>query len=390
MLKNVYQYFNAAHFSAEKYKRLLADIHAAAGDTCLRMCETPVFVSRAFAERIVRAAEDIIAESMALKGKLDGAVPPHFKVAGAPDRPAFFIIDFAVTKDGPKLIEMQGFASNLAFIPAVAEIYKNVYGLGEGYTHVLSAGAMDAVRKTILNGHAPENVILMEVNPWEQDSRRDFVVTQKWLGIPVIDVRDVIKKGNHLFYRDKAGKEVRVRRIYSRLVADDFVKYDLFSKMQFSLADPMEVEWAGDVSWFLRISKYTMPFLRHPAVPETRFLDEVASYPDDLENYVLKPVFSNAGGGIKLNITRQDLDAVPVAERHNYVLMKKVAFMPFIPDPEGHMLNAELRVMLVWPDKLVPVAMSARVMRGNDTNAGVWGDNRWCGLTPVLIAERGE
>lgn len=392
MLKNIYKNFNTAHFSPERYRQVLAEIHAAAGDPCLRMCETPIFISRSFADEIVRGATEIIVESMApsLRDRLNLAVPPAFRVASAPDKPSFFIIDFAVTKEGPRLIEMQGFTANLAFIPAAAKIYKSVYQLGSDYTYFLSPTAEEAVKKTILGDHAPENVILMEINPWEQDSRRDFVVTQKWLGISVVDVRDVFKKGNHLFYRDAEGNDVHIRRIYSRLVADDFQKYDIFKKMQFRFTDPLEVEWVGDVSWFLRISKYTMPFLRHPLVPETRFLDEVTAYPDDLENYVLKPVFSNAGGGIKLDITREDLDAVPAAERHNYVLMRKVEFAPFIPDPEGNMLNAEIRVMFVWPDKLVPVAMSARVMRGNDTNANLRGDHVWCGLSPVLIAEKEE
>jgi hypothetical protein len=127
--------------------------------------------------------------------------------------------------------------------------------------------------------------------------------------------------------------------------------------------------------------------MKHPLVPETRFLDEVETYPADLENYVLKPVFFNAGIGVKIDITRTDLDAVPADERHNYILMRKVAFVPFIPDLKGNLLNAEIRIMFVWPDELQPVAFSARVMRGNDVNANLQklDENAWCGLAPVFI-----
>lgn len=390
MLENIYRKFNTKHFSPEKYRRALEEINAFSGDPCLRLCETPVFISRSLAGQLVNGAADIIQHSMILarEGKLDAAVPPEFKVSSAPGHPSFFIIDFAVTKDGPRLIEMQAFASNLLFIPAVAKIYKDVYGLGDGYSYWLSAHAEEAVKKTILGGHAPENVVLMEINPWEQQSRRDFIATQKQLGIAVVDVTGVIRRGSQLFYHDATGREVRILRLYNRVIGAEFHSLNLAAKTQFQFSDRLEVEWAGDPSWFLKISKYTMPYLKHLLVPETRFLDQVGEYPPDLENYVLKPVAMNAGLGVKLDITKADLDAVPAGKRHDYILMRKVVFAPFIPDLKGNMLNAEIRVMFVWSDKLEPVAMSARVMRGNDTNENLWGDDAWCGLSPVLVVDK--
>ena len=384
MLNDTYKIFNTKHYSPERYKQALAQIHALAGDTVMRMCETPVFINRDFADEVTDGAKDIIQQSLAptLQDKIKQATLPEFRMPSAPDRPTFFIIDFAVTKEGPRLIEMQAFASNLLFIPAIAEIYKNVYGLGDGYTSLLCNEA--AITKAILNVHAPENVVLMEINPWQQQSRRDFVVTQKKLGIPVVDVTDIIKKGDQLFYND-----IRIKRVYNRVIPTEFQSLKLAEKINFRFTDKLDVEWAGDPGWFLRISKYVLPFLKHPLVPETRFLDEVTTYPPDLENYVLKPVFFNAGIGVKIDISKADLDAVPAGERHNYILMRKVAFEPFIPDLNGHMLNAEIRIMFVWPDaeELQPVAFSARVMRGNDVNANLKqsDENTWCGLAPVFI-----
>ena len=383
MLKNTYKRFNTEHYSLERYQQALTQIHALAGETVMRMCETPVFIDQAYADEVIQGSKEIIQQSLApaLQDKIKQAILPEFRMPSAPERPTFFIIDFAVTKDGPRLIEMQAFASNLLFIPAVAQIYKNVYKL-DNVKHLLCDES--AITKTILNGHAPENVVLMEINPWQQASRRDFVVTQKKLGIPVVDVTEIIKKGDQLFYGD-----ILIRRIYNRVIPTEFQNLKLAQKTNFRFTDKLDVEWAGDPGWFLRISKYLLPFLKHPLVPETHFLDEVVTYPTGLENYVLKPVFFNAGIGVKINISKADLDAVPAGERHNYILMRKVAYEPFIPDLKGDMLNTEIRIMFVWPDKdaLQPVAFSARVMRGNDVNANLRQaeENMWCGLAPVFI-----
>jgi hypothetical protein len=384
MLKDIYTSFNARHYSPERYQQVLARIQAFAGDTVMRMCETPVFLSHAFADETIQGAREIIQQALApsLQDKVKQNILPEFRMSSAPGRPTFFIIDFAVTEDGPRLIEMQAFASNLLFIPGAADIYRDVYQLGGDYQSLLCDES--TITKTILNGHAPENVVLMEINPWQQQSRRDFVVTQKKLGIPVIDVTEITKKGDQLFYGD-----TRIKRIYNRVIPTEFQSLKLADKTNFRFTDKLDVEWAGDPGWFLRISKYLLPFLKHPLVPETRFLDEVTAYPPDLENYVLKPVFLNAGLGVKINITAADLDAVPAAERHNYILMRKVAYAPFIPDLKGHLLNTEIRIMFVWPDAgaLQPVAFSARVMHGNDVNANLkqTDANAWCGLAPVFI-----
>lgn len=357
------------------------------------MCETPVFISRSFADDIVRGSEEIIRQSMApnLRRTLDEAVPPEFRAPSAPDHPAFFIIDFAVTAEGPRLIEMQGFSSGFGFFFSAAKIYKNVYGLGDEYKYLLAPKTDEeyiaTLKKTILGEHSPENVIMMEINPQEQRLKADFIAIQKLVGMPIVDITDVIKKGRQLFYRNDRGQETLIRRIYSRVVTGEFQKLNIAEKMGFKFSDDLDVEWAGDPGWFMRISKFTMPYLGHPMVPETKFLDQVAPYPPDLENYVLKPVFYNAGAGVKLNITKADLDSIPAAERHNYILMRKINYFPFIPDLNGNMLNAEIRIMFVWPDRLEPILMSARVMRGNNVNEVLDGDDSWCGLAPVLVVD---
>jgi len=368
------------------YETLCESIYALAGETHMRMCETPLFLGTAEAAALARAAQEIALEALspAVQAKMAPHIPPAFIMPSAPPAPTFFIIDFARTAEGFRLIELQAFASNLYFIPEAAKIYREVYGTKGD---VLLCPEEDIAR-TILNGHAPEHVPLVEINPWQQKSQRDFVVTRKKLGIPVLDVTEIIKEENRLFYIDAKGIKTSIKRIYNRIIASEFEDLKLAEKAAFRFDEKLDVEWAGDPSWFLRVSKGLLPFLKHPLVPETMFAD--GDIPDDLENYVLKPAFRNAGLGVKLNVTRADINALPQDERQNWLLMRRVEYAPFITAPDGSRRSAEIRVMLVSPDGApIPAVFSARLMRGNDVNANLEkkSENFWCGLAPVFVTD---
>ena len=90
-------------------------------------------------------------------------------------------------------------------------------------------------------------------------------------------------------------------RIYNRAIVDEMVRKDL--KLAFQLTDDLEVEWAGHPNWFFRMSKFSLPYLKHECVPKTWFLDRVEQMPKDLEHYVVKPLFSFAGLGVIINLT---------------------------------------------------------------------------------------
>ena len=96
------------------------------------------------------------------------------------------------------------------------------------------------------------------------------------------------------------GKRTPILRIYNRAIVDEMVRKDL--KTAFQLTDDIEVEWAGHPNWFFRMSKFSLPYLRHECVPKTWFLDRVEHMPKDLENYVVKPLFSFAGLGVIINL----------------------------------------------------------------------------------------
>jgi hypothetical protein len=40
--------------------------------------------------------------------------------------------------------------------------------------------------------------------------------------------------------------------------------------MPFDFRDDLEVEWAGHPNWFFRLSKFSLPYLHHPAVAARR------------------------------------------------------------------------------------------------------------------------
>jgi hypothetical protein len=110
------------------------------------------------------------------------------------------------------------------------------------------------------------------------------------------------------------------------------------------LSVPLEVEWAPHPHWYYRISKFALPFLHHPCVPETFFLSDLKQ-PVILQNYVLKPLFSFAGMGVKLEITQADLETIQDPE--NWILQKKVEYAPVISTPDEP-AKLEIRLFYYW------------------------------------------
>lgn len=396
MHAEAYARFNAGLFTRDRYDAIVRRLTQEYGELGARMCEAPVLVTRRFADETVTAAMALVDEVMRepVCSALGRAVAPPFRLARPPERPSFFIIDFAVARgeEGeavPRLIELQAFSSNFFFMAGVAQAYIDGYGLGDGWRYRLAAQRSDAyeeaLRRNILGSHAPENVVLMEVNPWQQSTRREFVATQRALRIPVVDVREVVKRGRSLYYSDDRGREIPIARIYNRVIPTEFLRLGLAGKTAFDFTDDLEVEWVGDPGWFYRVSKYALPYLKHPSVPRSWFLDQLEDIPPDLENYVLKPVFYNAGLGVKMDVTREDIERVPAERRHDHILMRKVSFLPFVPDAWGGWMNVEVRLMVLWNERPEPLVMMGRVMRTDFTNDGIYGDEAWSGLAPVLV-----
>ena len=388
MIHELRERFNA-NFTEEKYRQFLQSLDVAVGVKIeFRPCETPVFLPMELLAEMQQAGKELIAQLCTPEylAASDRAVPAAYNAPNEGSHPHFVQVDFAITRnsDGrfaPKLIELQGCASLYAFQLVLPHEYQRLYDLaGLQYTlHGLSDDAyLNLLHRVFLNQQAPEQTVLMEIDPLRQKTLPDFTATEKLFGIPMVDVSQIIKRGNKLFYH-REGREVEIRRIYNRVIIDEFVRKDV--KANFDFRDELDVEWAGHPNWYFRMSKFSLPFLNHPTVPRAWFLKQLKEYPDDLENFVLKPLFSFAGSGVKISITREDLDAVPANERGDYLLQEKVAYAPVIKTPDEPS-KVEVRVMFVWPDDAhepTPVTTLTRLSKGAMMGVDFNKNKNWVG-----------
>ncbi len=121
-------------------------------------------------------------------------------------------------------------------------------------------------------------------------------------------------------------------------------------------------------------------------MPKTLFLDQVSRIPDDLENWVLKPLYSFAGLGVSVGPTRQEVESV--ANPAEYILQERVNFAPLIETPHGP-TKAEIRIMYIWLPGGSPRAVATIVrmgrgkMMGVDHNKGM----EWVGGSVAFIAD---
>ncbi|MBK9730334.1 MAG: hypothetical protein IPO83_03430 [Chitinophagaceae bacterium] len=371
-----------AQFTAEKYSQFLANLNQEAGYHIeFRIAETPIFVPRDFEDQLIAGGNEILrtVTSPEYYHTSDRAIPPHLRVPNEDQKPGTIAIDFAVCKNEagellPQLIEMQAFPSLFAYQHWLAGKFREHFWVPENMSHLFNGltneSYVDRIRKWIVADENPENVILLEIEPEKQKTRVDFELTKQMLGIQYVCISKVIREGRNLFY-EKEGRKIPVKRIYNRVIFDEFVKRtDL--QCQFNLTEDVDVTWTVHPNWFFRISKFSMPFIDSPYVPETQFLHEVKTIPTDLENYVLKPLFSFSGHGVMFDVKKEDIDAVK--DPHNYILQRKVQYAPIIQSPTGP-VKAEIRLLYVWlPEETAPkltinlVRLSKGKMIGVDYN----------------------
>ena len=388
------QRYNAA-FSVARYQEMLADIDRQLPNQLdFRVAETPVFVPAVLRDKLLAAGERIIEviKQPNFRALTEAAIPPHQHVPGPEGRPEFLTFDFAVCRDPqgelePQLIEMQGFPSLYAFQAWLPGEFSRFFPIADSVTPFLAADSFadyqEQMRKFLLAGEAAENVVLLELFPERQKTRVDFALTQQLWGVEPVCLTAVRKQGRQLFY-ERDGRLILIKRIYNRIIFDELERYpDL--KSEFHLTDDVDVTWVGHPNWFFRVSKFTLPLLSGPFVPPSFFLHELASYPPDLENYVLKPLFSFAGAGVRLHVTAADLDALP--DKQHYLLQRKVAYEPVVQSPDG-LVKCEIRLLYIWPnDADAPrlLAGLSRLSRGEMIGVDFNKDKDWVGGTSPLF-----
>ena len=392
MIRSLRRAYNES-FTPEKYRDYRMRLEEQAGWPIeFRLCETPVFLPPPLVAEMVQAATEIWAElstPAALQRSLE-AVPPTLHVPGSGDHPLFAQADFAITRDGPegalapKLIELQAFPSLYAFQIFQTKELVRMTPEGSGLGFLLSgldeAGYVRAVGDTILGGVPAENVILMDIDPPTQKTGIDFAFTEQLWNVRAVSVSDLETRGRELWYR-RDGKPTRVLRIYNRLIFDELIAKGISIPIDFTR--PLDVEWAGHPNWYFRWSKHSLPGLRHPTVPEARLLSE--GVPPDPENWVLKPLFSFAGSGVKVDVTRADLDAVPPDAQSQTLLMRKVRYAPVVETADGNASKVEVRIMFIWRDgKPLAVTTLARLSQGRMMGVAFNKDRTWVGSSGCL------
>ena len=399
MISQIRSAYNA-QFSAAKYQAMLADIEAQLPDQLnFRVAESPIFVPADLRDKLVEAGQDIVKviQRSDFKQLTDAAIPARQRVPNEDAHATFLTFDFAVCRNAdtgdlePQLIEMQGFPSLYAFQSQLPEWFANQFSIPDTVTPYFTvpdaAAYRDEMRQLLLEGENPENVILLELFPDEQKTRVDFALSEQFWGIKPVCITAIRRRGRELFY-EKDGRKIRIKRIYNRIIFDELDRYpDL--ETEFKLTDDVDVTWVGHPNWFFRISKYTLPLIKSTFAPPSYYLSHLSAYPPDLENYVLKPLFSFAGAGVRLHVTPADLDALP--DKENYLLQRKVAYEPVVQSPDG-LVKCEIRLLYIWhPNDENPRLLTAlgRLSRGEMIGVDFNKNKDWVGGTSPLF-ERGR
>ncbi|WP_210519400.1 hypothetical protein [Hymenobacter terricola] len=388
------QTYNAA-FTPARYHEMLADIERQLpGQLDFRVAETPVFVPAGLRDKLIAAGESIIEviKQPNFQALTEAAIPAHQRVPGEEGRPEFLTFDFAVCRNAfgelePQLIEMQGFPSLYAFQSWLPGEFSRFFPIADSVTPFLAVPDFqmyqEHMRLLILADQPAENVILLELFPEKQKTRIDFVLSKQLWGIEAVCLTKIQKKGRELFY-EKDGRLIRIHRIYNRIIFDELARYPNLNP-EFELTDDVDVTWVGHPNWFFRISKYTLPLLQGPFVPPSFYLHELEAYPTDLHNYVLKPLFSFAGAGVRLHVTAAELDALP--DKQNYLLQRKVVYEPVVQSPDG-LVKCEIRLLYIWPagtDQPELLTGLSRLSRGEMIGVDFNKDKDWVGGTSPLF-----
>ncbi|MGD1077707.1 MAG: hypothetical protein ABR881_05235 [Candidatus Sulfotelmatobacter sp.] len=395
MIPSLRQRFNQK-FTAAKYQAFLRRVDDACGTHVqFRLSETPCFFPKSLIDRMASDGQALIrqlVDNPAYRAKSDEAVPAEFNVPHEPPHPMFVQVDFGLVRDArgelqPKLVELQAFPSLYAYQGPLTQAYIDVYGLDTRLKYLLSgldsASYRELLRRAIVGAHDPQNVILMEIDPAHQKTLPDFLLTEKMLGVRTVDIVDIKKEGSRLYY-ERDGKRIPIRRIYNRTIVDELERKAV--KLNFDWCDELDVEWAGHPNWYFRISKFSIPYLKHASVPKTWFLDRMEQIPSDLENYALKPLYSFAGLGVVIAPKKEDIVAIPAEKRPYYILQERMHFEPAIATPFGG-TKAEVRVMYVWLDELTPVLTIIRMGRGLMMGVDHNKNMEWVGASAGLYLE---
>ena len=384
--------FNA-EFTPEKYAALLHCVNETEKwPADFRISETPIFLTREFTDEVTHAANAIVdlvrAPEFARHSR--SAIPPGLEVPNESVHPNFLVVDFGICSERdrlvPRLIELQAFPSLFGFQLLILHCMRRAYpAIPRNWTSsfggIKDEAYIKLLRRTIVADSDPQNVVLLEIEPEKQKTRIDFAATETLLGIRSVCLTKIKKRGRQLFYQ-RDGREVRIERIYNRVIFDELLRRPELG-IGFGFQDDLDVTWVGHPNWYFRISKHSLPFLKTEHTSPAFFADEFP-VEEKIDNYVLKPLYSFAGLGVDMEPSCEKLSALK--NPHEWILQKKVDYAAFVPTTDGPYSKAEIRMMFIWPEDGEPalvnnlVRMSQGKMMGVDFNK----DKTWVGSSIAL------
>lgn len=389
MIESIREQFNRT-FNDKMYHQFLKEINDTYPDALdFRIAETPVFISKEMGEKMIQTCEyiidQILDEEYALK--TEKSIPLGERVNGVEGNCQFIAFDFGICTNTngelePALIELQGFPTLYGFQLFYPSILEKHFTIPEGFSQFFNgisrSSYMHTLYQTIVGEYNPENVILLEIKPHEQKTRIDFYCTTEILGISIVCITELQTEGDKIFYV-KAGKKIPVKRIYNRIIADELNQVKKTIPIHFDMTKRWDVEWVPHPNWFYRISKFSLPMLNHQYIPKTTLLSNFNTIPENLHDFVLKPLFSFAGQGVIIDVTAEDIKKIK--DPDNWILQEKKKYADCIPTPDG-LAKTEIRIMYIWEEgksRPNPVTNLARLSKGKMIGTRYNKDKTWVG-----------
>lgn len=356
MLKDIRIAFNQA-FTDERYQRYLDYINQHYPNSVgFRIAETPLFFSKEFKESITLAGEAICHQLIqpALLKQLCKGIPAGFNIDAYNTLPNCILLDFAITENGREpdysLVELQAFPSLFAYEIIQNNALLQSYSIPNGFSAFLNdydEKSYLSLLSQLIKGDNPNETILLELDPEIQKTCIDFYCTRDYLNIPIVNIRDIYFKEGKWYYLS-GGKESTFKRIYNRIVFDEIKENEAIVETYIQLANDSQLTWFTHPIHFFMYSKYALPYITHPKIPKTVFLDQVNIQKTDFTRKVIKPLFSFAGKGVMIEPTQESVQSI--TNKAQWICQEKIHYVQGILTPKDP-AKAELRIFFLKDPK---------------------------------------
>lgn len=391
MIKDIRAYFNQ-QLKPHQYESYLNYFNSRyPGAIDFRMAETPIFIPHSFKKQMLSTGEYIIEQikSKDFIANTNPALNKKFIVPNESRFPSCIVMDFAITSNengtfSPQLIELQGFPSLFGLEVLQDMAFRSLYDIPNDYSPFLNGYERPqylAHLEKIIKGDSDQHTVLLEIHPEQQKTRIDFYITRDLINIPIVCLSEIFEEDNNLFYQ-RNGEKIQIDRIYNRVVWDDIIKEKEDIQVKAAIFQKLlNITWVTHPHHYYRISKYLLPFLKHEHIPRTHFLNNITEIPSDLNEWVLKPLFSYAGNGVKINVTEDDLKNI--TNPSEWILQKKVNYASVIETPSGP-AKAEIRLFYFWyePTQTYIATLNlARLSKNEMMGVGFNNSKAWVGGT---------